>query len=1157
MALAAVSLDDKYELESGRVYLTGTQALVRLPIMQRQRDALAGLNTACFISGYRGSPLGNLDRELWRAGPFVEKNHIHFQPGVNEDLAATAVWGSQQVGLYPDANYDGVFAMWYGKGPGVDRSGDAFKHGNNAGSSANGGVLALAGDDHTCKSSTLPHQSEYAFMDASMPVLSPAGVQEFLDFGLHGWALSRYSGLWVGFKTVGETVDTSASVTIDPGRVQIVLPEDFAMPPGGLNIRWPDAPMEQERRLHEFKVYAALAYARANKLDGVVFGSAKPRFGIVTAGKSYLDVRQALEDLGIDQAAAEDIGLAVYKVAMVWPLERDGIRTFAEGLEEILVVEEKRALIENQLKEQLYHSAAGRRPRVVGKFDEAGDWVLPSIDELTPARIARVIAKRLAPMHSSPVIDDRLAFLEKKEAALAGWQAPLDRVPYFCSGCPHNSSTKVPEGSRAMAGIGCHYMALWMDRDTETFTQMGAEGATWIGQSPFTSTPHVFQNIGDGTYYHSGLLAIRAAVSSGVNITYKLLYNDAVAMTGGQPMDGPLSVPLITHQLYGEGIRRIAVVADDPDKYPTGDGFAAGVTIHHRDELDRVQRELRQHPGVTTLIYDQVCATERRRRRKRGTMVDPAQRVVINRAVCEGCGDCGVQSNCLSVIPLETELGRKRTIDQSSCNKDFTCIKGFCPSFVTVHGANLRRPQGVAGEAEVPALPEPQRPTLDEPYGVLVTGVGGTGVVTIGALLGMAGHLDGVGVTVLDMTGLAQKYGAVVSHVRFAKAPGDIHAVRVAAGGARLLLGCDMVVAASFDALAKVTKGVTHAIINTHESPTGNFTRDADLTFPGQDLRDAVSGATGTDHADFLDATGLATALFGDSIASNMFMVGYAYQKGLLPLSAAAIERAIELNGVAVPMNQRAFRWGRHAAHDRAAVEAAAAGAAPQSAGETFTASLDEMIAHRTAALTTYQNAAYAARYNALVERVQIAESDRAKGPTGLTEAVARYYYKLLAYKDEFEIARLLTDAAFENRIRERFEAGYKLRYHLGPPLLAATDPDTGHPIKAPYGAWMGHVMRLVAKFKWLRLMPFNPFGFSHERRTERRLIKEYEKTIGELIAGLDHDNHGLAVEIASVPEHIRGFGFVKQRHMINAKHDEATLLERFRSPGDAASAAE
>ena len=1157
MSLAAVSLDDKYALVTGRVFLTGTQALVRLPIMQRQRDAAAGLNTACFVSGYRGSPLGGLDRELWRAAPFVEKNHINFQPGVNEDLAATAVWGSQQVGLYAGAKYDGVFAMWYGKGPGVDRSGDALKHGNNAGSAAFGGVLALAGDDHTCKSSTLPHQSEYAFMDASIPVLNPAGVQEFLDYGLHGWALSRYSGLWVGFKTVAETVDSSASVEVDPGRVETVYPDDFEMPPGGLNIRWPDPPLEQERRLHEHKLYAALAFVRANGLDRLVFGSPKPRFGIVTAGKSYLDVRQALDDLGIDEALAREIGLAVYKVAMTWPLEREGVRRFAEGLEEILVVEEKRALIENQIKEQLYHWEAGRRPRVVGKFDEAGDWVLPSIDELTPARIARVIARRIARIHASPAIDERLAFLERKEATLADWQAPIDRLPYFCSGCPHNTSTRVPEGSRAMAGIGCHYMAMWMDRDTETFTQMGAEGATWIGQAPFTETPHVFQNLGDGTYFHSGLLAIRAAVAANVNITYKLLFNDAVAMTGGQPMDGPLTVPQITHQLYGEGLRRIAVVADEPGKYPAGARFAAGVTLHHRDALDRVQRELRGIPGVTALIYDQVCATELRRRRKRGTAPDPAQRVVINEAVCEGCGDCGIASNCLSVIPLETEYGRKRTIDQSSCNKDFSCLKGFCPSFVTVHGAALRRPRREAGGAAIPALPEPALPDLDEPYGVLVTGVGGTGVVTIGALLGMAGHIDGKGVTVLDMTGLAQKYGAVVSHLRFARRTADIHSVRIAAGGARLVLGCDLVVAASFDALAKVAKGTTAAVVDSHESPTGEFTRAPDLAFPGQRLRDAIVGAVGADHADILDATGLATALCGDSIASNLFMVGYAYQKGLIPLSGAAIERAIALNGVAVEMNLSAFRWGRFRAHDRAAVDAAAARAAPRAAAVPVSSGIDDMVARRAESLTAYQNAAYARRYTDLVDRARAVEADRAKGLSGFAEAVARYYFKLLAYKDEYEIARLLTDPAFERRIGEMFEDGYRLRYHLAPPLIASLDPDTGRPIKSTYGAWMRLAMGLVARFKGLRGTPFDPFGYTHERRTERRLIKAYETVVAELIAGLDHDNHALAVEIAGVPEHIRGFGHVKQAHMVKAKRCEAELLETFRKPSPHATAAE
>ncbi|MCH7930839.1 MAG: indolepyruvate ferredoxin oxidoreductase family protein [Proteobacteria bacterium] len=1158
MALAAVTLDDKYALESGRVFLTGTQALVRLPIMQRQRDAAAGLNTACFISGYRGSPLGGFDRELWRAKPFIENNHIHFQPGVNEDLAATAVWGSQQVGLYPGARYDGVFAMWYGKGPGVDRSGDAFKHANNAGTARLGGVLALAGDDHTCKSSTLPHQSEYAFMDASIPVLNPAGVQEFLDLGLYGWAMSRYAGVWVGFKTIAETVDSSASVHVDPHRVEIAVPDDYEMPEGGLNIRWPDPPLDQERRLHEHKLYAALAFARANRLDGVAFGSSEPRFGIVTCGKSYLDVRQALEDLGIDEALAREIGLAVYKVALTWPLEREGVRRFAEGLDELLVVEEKRALIENQLKEQLYNWDAALRPRVIGKFDEDGAWILPSIDELTPARIARVIARRIGRFFTSERIVERLAFLEAKEAALADRAAPIERLPYFCSGCPHNTSTRVPEGSRAMAGIGCHYMVQWMDRDTDTFTQMGAEGATWIGQAPFTETPHVFQNIGDGTYFHSGLLAIRAALAAEVNITYKLLYNDAVAMTGGQPIDGQLTVPQITHQLYGEGVRRLAVVSDEPGKYPRGAGFAKGVTIHHRDELDRVQREMRDRQGVSVLIYDQTCAAELRRRRKRGVAPDRDRRVVINAGVCEGCGDCGVASNCLSVIPLETEFGRKRTIDQSSCNKDFSCLNGFCPSFVTVHGGRLRKPEAPARDAALADLPAPTLPALDAPYGILVTGVGGTGVVTIGALLGMAAHIEGLGVSVLDMTGLAQKYGAVISHLRIAAKPEDINAVRVAAGGARLLLGCDLIVAGGFDALAKIAAGETHAIVNSHESPTGEFTRKPDLAFPVELLRRRVSDAAGPGHAEFLDATGLATALLGDAIASNLFLVGYAWQKGLVPLSGEAIERAIELNGVAVEMNRRAFRWGRLCAHDRAAVEAAAAEAAPATApDQRISASLGEIIERRLETLTKYQNAAYAERYKNLVERVGEAEAERAKGLSGLTEAVARYYFKLLAYKDEYEVARLFTDGAFLRRVEAQFEGDYRLEFHLAPPLLAKRDPETGRLRKSAYGAWMLSAFRLLAKLKGLRGTPFDPFGYATDRRTERRLITEYEAVVAELIANLDHDNHALAVEIASIPEHIRGYGHVKQAHLDEATAREAELLAAFRAPSPQADAAE
>ena len=1157
MALAAVSLDDKYALDEGRIYLTGTQALVRLPMMQRQRDVAAGLNTACFISGYRGSPLGGFDRELWAAQPFVERNHIHFQPGVNEDLAATAVWGSQQVGLFPGAKYDGVFAMWYGKGPGVDRSGDALKHGNMAGTAPAGGVLALAGDDHACKSSTLPHQSEYAFMDAQIPVLNPAGVQEFLDLGLYGWAMSRYAGTWVALKAVAETLDSSASVTVDPARVTIALPDDFEMPPGGLNIRWPDAPMDQEYRLHRHKVYAALAFARANRLDRTVIDAPRPRLGIVTTGKSYLDVRQALDDLGIDDALAAEIGIRLYKVAMPWPLEPEGARAFAEGLEEILVVEEKRALIENQLKEQLYNWDPAVRPRVIGKFDEAGEWILPSVDELTPARVARAIAARIGRFFTSETIVQRLAFLEAKERAMAGRAAPIERMPYFCSGCPHNTSTKVPEGSRALAGIGCHYMAMWMDRETDTFTQMGAEGVTWIGQAPFTDTPHVFQNLGDGTYFHSGLLAIRAALAANVNITYKLLYNDAVAMTGGQPVDGQLSVPQITHQLYGEGVRRIAVVSDEPEKYPRDTDFADGVTIHHRDELDRLQRELRELSGTSVLIYDQTCATEKRRRRKRGTMPDPARRVVINTAVCEGCGDCGIASNCLSVIPVETEFGRKRVIDQSSCNKDFSCLNGFCPSFVTVEGGALRRPQARVRDV-VAELPEPDLPALETPYGILITGVGGTGVVTIGALIGMAAHLEGKGVTVLDMAGLAQKYGAVISHLRIARRPGDIHAVRIAAGGARLLLGCDLVVAAGFDSLAKVTPGETHAVVNAHESPTGAFTRDPDLEFPGAELRRLVADVAGPGNAEFLDATRLATALLGDSIATNLFLVGLAYQKGLVPVSHTAIERAIELNGVAVEANVRALRWGRLCAIDRDAVEAVAAEAAPFATAETaLSASLDEIVARRTADLTGYQNAAYARRYSGLVERVREAETASAGGMTGLAEAVARYYHKLLAYKDEYEVARLYTGDAFRRQIAEQFGGDFKLRFHLAPRLIAARDPDTGHLKKSAYGPWMMAAFRVLARFKGLRGSAFDPFGYAADRRTERRLIVEYEAVVEALIAGLDHDNHALAVEIATIPEHIRGYGHVKAAHLATAKAREADLLAAFRKPSPHADAAE
>src|SRR5689334_1904541 len=899
-ALRDVKLDDKYELDSGRVFLTGAQAFVRLLILQRQRDKAAGLNTGGFVSGYRGSPLGALDLSLWKAKPFLERANITFQAGLNEDLAATSIWGSQQVNLYPDAKVDGVFAMWYGKGPGVDRCGDVFKHANFAGTSKHGGVLVLAGDDHAAKSSTLPHQSDHQFSAAMIPVLYPSSVQEIIDLGLHGWAMSRYSGCWVGFKCVSDTVESSASVSVDPDRVKIIMPDDFPFPPDGVHIRWPDGFLATEARMQDFKIYAALHYCRANQLNRIVIDSPKPRLGIITSGKSYLDVRQALDDLGISEADAAEIGIRVFKVAMPWPLEPEGVRNFAEGLGEILVVEEKRQIVEYQLKEQLYNWRDDVRPRVVGKFDEKGEWVRPHGDwllpphaELTPAMIARVIAQRIERLELHPRhierIRQRVDFINQKEHALAKPRISLTRMPYFCSGCPHNTSTKVPEGSRATAGIGCHVMAIWMDRSTSTFTHMGGEGVPWIGQAPFTDEKHVFANLGDGTYYHSGILAIRAAVAAGVNITYKILYNDAVAMTGGQPVDGPISPRAIARQCAAEGVSKIVVVSDEPGKYPPH-YFADGIEIHHRDELESVQKALRETQGTTILLYDQTCAAEKRRRRKRGKFPDPAKRVVINELVCEGCGDCGVKSNCVSVAPVETEFGRKRTIDQSSCNKDYSCVNGFCPSFVTIEGGQLRKP-AKAANVDFSGLPEPSRVTSATPYGVLVTGIGGTGVVTIGALLGMAAHLEGKGCSVLDMTGLAQKGGAVFSHIRLSQKPEDIHAVRIAAGGAKLLLGCDIVVSSTFDALAKITQGETHAVINTHETVTGDFTRNPDLQFPSAGLETLITDAAGKSATDFLDATRLATALMGDSIATNPFMLGFAYQKGLLPVGAASLER--------------------------------------------------------------------------------------------------------------------------------------------------------------------------------------------------------------------------------------------------------------------------
>ncbi len=1163
MALAAVTLDDKYAVERGRVFLTGTQALLRLPMMQKRRDEHAGLKTAGFISGYRGSPLGTLDQAAGQARKFLAKNQIHFWPGVNEDLAATSVWGAQQVGLFPGAKVDGVFTMWYGKAPGVDRTGDAFRHANAAGSAKHGGVLVLAGDDHAPKSSTLSMQSEHSLYAYKLPVLYPAGVQDFLDFGLLGWAMSRYSGLWVGFKVVSDTVEAAAAVDVDPERARVILPTDFAMPPGGLNIRWPDPWYLQDDRIELYKLDAARAFARANNIDRIAMDSPRARLGIVSVGKSYLDVRQAFDDLGIDERTAADLGIRVYKLGMSWPIEPEGLKRFAEGLEEIVVVEEKRAFIEPQIKEILYHMSADRRPRVLGKTDETGKPFISPCRELQPSGIARALAERIKRYRWDDRFEARLKRIEDADRALEALQPPLERTPYFCSGCPHNTSTRVPEGSQALSGIGCHFMAQWMDRRTDTYTHMGGEGATWIGLAPFTEMGHVFQNMGDGTYFHSGYLAVRACVAANVNMTFKILYNDAVAMTGGQPVDGQLSVPQLTRQLAAEGIQRIAVVTDEPHKYPIGTVFAAGVTVHHRDQLDAVQRELREWQGVSALVYDQTCAAEKRRRRKRGTFPDPQKRAFINQAVCEGCGDCSVKSNCLSVTPVETEFGRKRAIDQSSCNKDYSCINGFCPSFVTVHGGRLRKHKTGAAAVESTALPDPALPQIDRPFNILVAGVGGTGVVTIGALLGMAAHLEGKGASILDITGLAQKGGAVLSHVRIARRPEDIHAVRVAAGDADLVLGCDLVVAGNKEALSRMRAGASRAIVNDHETPTAGFTRNPDLVFPGAGLKDIIRRATGAARAEFVDATALATALLGDSIASNLFMLGFAYQKGQIPVSADAILRAIELNAVSVEMNRRAFEWGRRAAHDVKAVEAQARPALAQAPDlaqgnmHKMSRTFEDVVARRVADLTAYQNAAYAKRYEALVARAKRAEAERAKGMAGFAEAVARYAYKVMAYKDEYEVARLYTDGAFLASVRNAFEGDYKLRFHLAPPLLAARDLVTGELQKREYGPWMLAAFRALAKLKVLRGSALDPFGYSAERRAERAAIGAYETLLDELCAGIDHDKHALAVELASIPEHVRGYGHVKERHLKAAKSRQDELLAAFRAPATRKTAAE
>jgi indolepyruvate ferredoxin oxidoreductase len=1146
-----ISLDQKYTQGTGHVFLTGIQALVRLPMAQIRRDRAAGLNTAGFISGYRGSPIGGYDQQLFAARKHLEQYNIRFQPGVNEDLAATAIWGSQQLHLSPGSNYDGVVGIWYGKGPGVDRCGDVFRHGNTAGSAKNGGVLCIAGDDHGAKSSTVPHQSDHAFISALMPYLYPSSIHEMIEMGLLGIAMSRYSGCWVGMKVITEVVETTAEIDLTDEMTPFVIPADFEMPEGGLNLRWPDDRYLQDLRLQDYKGYAAVAFARANKVNRVTMDSPNARYGIMASGKSYEDIRQAMRELGITPEVAAQIGIRLYKIGMPWPLEPEGVRNFAVGLEEIFIVEERREIVENQVKQELFNWRDDVRPRIVGKMDDHDKRFLTFAAELSVASLASSLTERLLRLDLNPEIKTMLRakadWFNGRDATQIQAVAPVSRTPYFCSGCPHNTSTKVPEGSRAFAGIGCHFMALWMDRNTETYTHMGGEGVPWVGVAPFTKEQHVFANLGDGTYFHSGTLAIRQAVSSGANITYKILYNDATAMTGGQHVDGELSPQQVTFQLHAEGIRDIYLVSENPHLYPASD-LAPGVITRHRDELDAVMKECRAIKGTSAIVFVQTCAAEKRRRRKRGLMEDPARRVMINPAVCEGCGDCSVQSNCISVEPLETELGRKRTINQSSCNKDYSCLKGFCPSFVTIDGGKPRR-RAPAELGDIGALPEPaSRPPLDKPYNVAVGGVGGTGVLTIGALLGMAAHIEGKASMILDMSGLAQKGGAVLSHVRLSEHTADVTCSRIVTGTADLVLAADEVVAASKDVMTLCESSRTSGIINSHLIPTADFVLNRDFNFQVRKITSVLETALRKDSS-FFDFTKPAETLLGDSIATNIMMMGYAYQKGLLPLTAKAIEQAIEVNGVAVKMNTQAFQLGRLAAIDPARLVEMMKDHDERTAVKTVDEmSLDEIIAHRSALLKDYQNARLATRYRDLVTQVRHAAIDHGLGDE-LPRAVAINYARLLAYKDEYEVARLYTDGNFEKQLREQFDGDFKISFNLAPPMLSEGKDPLGRPKKRAFGAWMMPVFRVLAGLRGLRGTAFDIFRHSPDRKLERELIASYENDVATVLGALSPATLETAVELLSLPDRIRGYGPVKEKAAADVRARHAQLIADLVSP--------